>query len=35
MTMQVEAFAAAKYIKQIGRGKEGARSLSRAEAEEL
>ena len=35
MDMQGEAFAAAKYIKQIGRGKEGARSLSRGEAEEL
>lgn len=35
MTDHNETFAAAKYIKQIGRGKEGARSLSRDEAQEL
>ncbi|WMW79820.1 DNA-binding protein YbiB [Undibacterium cyanobacteriorum] len=35
MSNHLETFAAAKYIKQIGRGKEGARSLTRDEAQEL
>ncbi|MES2934122.1 MAG: DNA-binding protein YbiB [Pseudomonadota bacterium] len=30
-----EAFAAARFIKEIGRGKDGARSLSRADAHDL
>jgi anthranilate phosphoribosyltransferase len=30
-----ESFAAARFIKEIGRGKDGARSMSRADAEQL
>ncbi|MBC3881273.1 DNA-binding protein YbiB [Undibacterium sp. LX40W] len=35
MQNQTERFAAAKYIKEIGRGKEGARSMSEEQAQEL
>lgn len=35
MQNQPESFVAAKYIKEIGRGKEGARSLSEEQAQEL
>lgn len=35
MQNQIERFAAAKYIKEIGRGKEGARSMSEEQAQEL
>lgn len=35
MQNQPESFVAAKYIKEIGRGKEGARSMSEEQAQEL
>ncbi|WP_151448477.1 DNA-binding protein YbiB [Lacisediminimonas profundi] len=35
MTSDIQAFKAAPFIKEIGRGKKGARSLSRADARQL